>query len=403
MKKWSNEEIKLLMEFYPKTKNEDLVNIFKNKGFDRSYSSLLTKAYKMGISKEYDEDFKTCKLCKRKLPMNTKYFRKDKTYRNGFFNVCKECQGYKFTYNFNGRNEYNTDFSDYSSKVIYDKFPDKVKYFKYKDICKVEKPTSNKITTFICPNCGQEKDMKISSFIHSNFSCKLCGDGISFGEKLFAYILRFNNIEYLTQYSPKWANNKKYDFFIPSINFIIEINGRQHYEEIGEIYNNLKYQIKNDNYKEKLALDNNIENYVRLDCSISEIDYIFNSIKKESKLNFLNLNNINKNICFEEISKSNKIKTKDLFNKGYSTKDISKILHLENSTIRKYLRELTKLGMCNYNGKLNSKNGNGKKIKNTIINKEFNSIVEASNELNISRNKISKMVNDFNNKEWIIL
>lgn len=399
MRKWSKEELDLLNKYYSSKTNEELIEIFNDNGFYRSKSSILTKANKLNIKKEYDEKFKICKKCNRKLPMTTEYFRKNKTYRNGFINICKECQGYHFTKDFLGRKQY-TKCKNYSLEKISEKFPDKMKYFKYKNMCN-EKSTSEKITTFICPNCGQEKDMKISSFIYGGFSCPLCSDGISFGEKLISYLLKVNNIKYVSQYSPSWIGNKRYDFYIPIKNMIIEVNGRQHYKETN--WGDFNKLIENDTYKEKMALNNNIKHYIKLNCSESDIDFIFNSIKNENKLNFLKIENIDKKECYNEITKSNKIKVRDLFNNGKKVKEISKITNLEESTIRKWLRELKKYNMCNYDGKFNSKNSNSKSIKNVKTNTNFNSISEASRKTILSRDIIRKFLNDENNKEWIFI
>ena len=134
---------------------------------------------------------------------------------------------------------------------------------------------------------------------------------------------------------------------------IIEVNGRQHYKETN--WGDFNKLIENDTYKEKMALNNNIKHYIKLNCSESDIDFIFNSIKNENKLNFLKIENIDKKECYNEITKSNKIKVRDLFNNGKKVKEISKITNLEESTIRKWLRELKKYNMCNYDGKFNSK------------------------------------------------
>ncbi len=40
---------------------------------------------------------KVCKECKRELPKNTDYYFKDKSYKDGYSNKCKECKGYNFT------------------------------------------------------------------------------------------------------------------------------------------------------------------------------------------------------------------------------------------------------------------------------------------------------------------
>ena len=71
-------------------------------------------------------------------------------------------------------------------------------------------------------------------------------------------LLKQNNISYKKEFSPKWANKKRYDFCIEEKKILIECQGIQHYKSIeyfgGE--NEYKKRIKNDKKKKKLAKEN---------------------------------------------------------------------------------------------------------------------------------------------------
>lgn len=92
---------------------------------------------------------------------------------------------------------------------------------------------------YICNDCGhmgkayiQEMDTK---------KCPKCGDGISYGEKFMYAILLDSGYDFETQHVFSWSNGKrngngrkKYDFYIPSKECIIEMHGVQHYPEYGQ-------------------------------------------------------------------------------------------------------------------------------------------------------------------------
>ena len=63
--------------------------------------------------------------------------------------------------------------------------------------------------------------------------CPLCNKKRSKGEQKIARWLSNNNYYYETEKSFEWQSNKKrrYDFYIPSYNLIIEFMGQQHYSQ----------------------------------------------------------------------------------------------------------------------------------------------------------------------------
>jgi len=96
--------------------------------------------------------------------------------------------------------------------------------------------------------------------IHRNGSgCPICNS--SRGEKQIEFLLRELEIEYEHQKKfPELSMYYRYDFFIPSINTIIEYNGIQHYEPIEHFggIKSLKKTQKRDKIKKQYCLDNGI-------------------------------------------------------------------------------------------------------------------------------------------------
>lgn len=130
-----------------------------------------------------------------------------------------------------------------------------------------------------CPDCGcVVKNKIIRDYCRNGFLCPRCSDGKSYPEKFTFSILQQLNVLFETQKMFKWSQNKRYDFYIPSINCIIETHGRQHYHEgfnsISDKARNLIEEQNNDKLKRQLAINNKIENYYIIDCSESSCEYI---------------------------------------------------------------------------------------------------------------------------------
>jgi len=59
----------------------------------------------------------------------------------------------------------------------------------------------------------------------------------------------------ISQFTPEWIKPKRYDFCIPELKTIIELDGRQHFQQVSN-WSTPEAQFENDKYKEKCANDN---------------------------------------------------------------------------------------------------------------------------------------------------
>ena len=239
---------------------------------------------------------------------------------------------------------------------VYTTNPELVKYFKYEEDTHKTTVCSKKEFIMVCPFCGNEQLYSTEKISTYGFSCKKCGDGISYGEKFVYSLLCELNTDFITQLSHitfSWCEKYKYDFYIPSINTIIEVHGRQHYFDKESAKNELYGYCKDtDIIKEKLAKQNGIKNYIVIDCRKSNLQYIKESI---INTNLLQLLNINKNEidwveCDRFTSKSFLITVCEYKNNHpeLSTTDIGKVFHMARTTIQSYLQKGTTLGICIY-------------------------------------------------------
>lgn len=218
-------------------------------------------------------------------------------------------------------------------------------------------PRSNKKISVICPNCGITKDNVTIDNINKNksISC-ICGDGVSYPEKFIYSMLKQLNLKFETQYSPKYLNKKRSDFYIPSLNLVIEADGRIGHEG-GIVHSKSNKTIEEciitDKWKDEQYKLNGVD-IIRIDCFESDMEYIKNSILN-SKLNKLcNLSNINWLQC-EEYALRNIVKDVcevwNNKNEFETVTDISNKFDLNKATIREYLKKGTRLSWCNYDAK----------------------------------------------------
>lgn len=276
-----------------------------------------------------------------------------------------------------------------------------VKIIKQIKIFRKDKNCTEKGYTVECLRCGNIFDV-FESRINKN-RCPACIIKKSYPEKFIAELLKQLKINCIKEKVFSWSKNikhvniklsgdKRYDFYFVLNNkeYLVEANGRQHYEESGFSSCNgktLNEEIENDQIKKQLALLNgfNEDTYIVIDCRKSELEFIKNNIlnsqfNKIFNLSQIDWNNIHKNVYYANIKP-----ICDLFNSGViNPRDIAEKSNISQDTVRRYLKIGTNLGMCNYNPNINKNNAinfrNFDYKKSTCItnNIEYNSLQEAS-------------------------
>lgn len=89
----------------------------------------------------------------------------------------------------------------------------------------------------------------------SGKGCPRCNRYNSKGSKAIKKWLEENAFFYETEKSFDWSEQKRYDFYVPSINLLIEFNGEQHYRPIDFFLQSRSFeeQQNSDIFKEKEA------------------------------------------------------------------------------------------------------------------------------------------------------
>ena len=247
--------------------------------------------------------------------------------------------------------------------------------------------------------------------------CNACGDGVSYPEKFIYSVLEQLNIQFETQFSNfDWIGVYKYDFYIPSIDLILEVHGEQHGKFItkGELTFikrtsgfGKRDDIENDIKKCWLAYDNGVENYIQLDCYYSNMEYIKNSILNSDLVKLFDLSTVNWDKC-NEFALKNLVKEvcdywhehREINGEDITMVSIGEVFRLSRTTVVKYLKQGVKLGWCNYDPKEESdktRKLNHKRVSKPIycpeLNRIFTSIADAEKELKINNKNISSVLN----------
>jgi len=238
-------------------------------------------------------------------------------------------------------------------------------------------------------------------FYNKGICCPKCRDGLTYPNKFGYNLLEQLGVDFVSEYK---FHNYKLDFYF-------ELNGKMYDLEmdggLGHKNGNRLSKLTPeetkamDDERDKLAKENGIE-VIRIDCLKSELKHIKNDILHNEKLNELfNLQTINWLDC-HIFALSNMVrKICNLYN--HVTKDIKEIVNMtkmSKTTIRKYLKQGTELGWCNYDPKsimIETRKNNGGCNKRKIIQlsltneyiAEYQSMSEAESQLNIKNTHIS--------------
>jgi DNA-directed RNA polymerase subunit RPC12/RpoP len=252
---------------------------------------------------------------------------------------------------------------------------------------------SNKKEEFVCGDCGHIEKRIINNIVRRGFQCTNCSDGISYPEKLMTNLLNQLNIKFETQKTFYWSKNKRYDFYISSLNMIIETHGEQHYIESNR-GKSLKEEQKNDAIKEILAKDNSIERYIIIDCRKSNLEFIKNNILESELSDLINISDVdwiqaNEFACNTTLIKS----VCEIWNTSMvSIPQIATRLKISYNTTVKYLIKGNELGWCSFKVGYDKKAVVQLSMDDEFI-REFPSVLEASKTLNIQQPSISRVCN----------
>lgn len=292
-----------------------------------------------------------------------------------------------------GVNDFNTVHNDLT-RYLYD-YNDGFKYTS----------NSKSVVKFKCPHCGFVWEQSIYNFVKRKNKCKNCCISRSYPERFLSFLLDELCVIYESEVLFEWSDNKRYDFYLPEYNIIIEVHGRQHYNDIYRFSKSKRRLIDeeiNDKYKEELAKKNGINEYIIIDASQSDFNWIKTKICESLLPTILMFSpkDIDWSNCDMCATDNSIFDVCDDYNNCISIRELVEKYKKSYNTIVNYLNIGNRFGWCNYDAKYNSKQAafkNGQRLKannskpvlqvditsGKIIN-EFSSIREAQKQTGLN-------------------
>lgn len=208
---------------------------------------------------------------------------------------------------------------------------------------------SAKKVNWECPICGEIiYDKIISNIYKQGLACPVCGKSKSYPNRFMYALLKSLNINFKDEKVFSWSDNKKYDFYLNNHNTIIEMHGKQHYDE--DIYDETYQSVQaNDKYKQRLALSNGISNYIVIDARYSNLEWIKNSILNSNLANLIDLSKVDW-LEVERVAQVNLLKEAcRLWDEGErDIKEIADQIGCHFSTTSRFLRKGEQIGITKY-------------------------------------------------------
>lgn len=189
-----------------------------------------------------------------------------------------------------------------------------------------------------CIECGHKQRKVVHNLTRRGFYCVVCSKGVSLPERLLSSYLRAKNIEFEAQKVFPDLKNRRFDFFIPSLNMVVETHGEQHFSpSFGQkAFNNTR---KSDKIKRDYLLGKHIK-YLEINCSESSPEQIF---KQLNNIDFLPSVNEEE---FLKIKKDAFLQSKYpiknmrlMYEDGYSIQDIATTYKLDWKTVQRLFKK----------------------------------------------------------------
>lgn len=290
---------------------------------------------KLGYSTKASIGMYSCKSCGKERMVRTSYFtRKNMVCESACFGITK------------GSNRVVTGINDlattHSHLLVYFTDVEDAKNLSY---------GSKKKVSVRCPHCNYSKTIAVNNLVNRGFVCPSCSDGVSRPEKFIFELLTQLGIDFTTQFKPSGVS-KKYDFYIPSMNTIIETHGEQHYE--GKRHPAWKsFEEERDNDIDKWMLAQlkfgKDLNYVIIDCQDTRLSYMKNSVLNSKLASLLDLTSIDWYTVGLRCEKNIVVEVSKVYNQSdLAINEIASMFKLNRKTVRDYIKRGSELGICDY-------------------------------------------------------
>lgn len=280
---------------------------------------------------------------------------------------------------------------------IYVTHPDIAKMFLDIELSKEYSIGMDKKVDWKC-GCGEVvKGKRISNVVQNGLSCPNCSrtGRQSYPERYVWSLLNTLDISYEVEKTFDFAKGCRYDFYIENLSCVIEVHGKQHYEDVnfGSKTVLAEESMSKDKKKMEYCLNNGIKFYIVVEAKVSEPSYIRNSIVNSGLLDVLEI----KENEIDWIEVSTKAITKNLvsdcaklYDEGLNIKQISESLNINKETVRKYLKQASSSGMCSYSLRKNKRLEVKQISLDGKVVKVWGSVSEIIKHYDVSRHTLKK-------------
>lgn len=270
--------------------------------------------------------------------------------------------------------------------------PEYVEYLVDKSLASKYSYGSHKKAEWICNDCNNSFTQTFKEISARGIICPYCSKWKSYPNNFMKNILNQLEIDYISEYSPEWIKPKRYDFYIPKLNIIIEMDGAFHFIERQKSNLTLDEVKSMDNYKESIALQHGIK-VIRIDCNYYGLSkrqsYISKNILTSELSQLINLNDIDFDEANVYASAPSFKRICELWDNGnHDLNDIALQLDIDYSTVLRCLKYGEEIGVCQYvfeeqkekHRKISAKIGedSGQPVLCNETNEIFSSIAKAS-------------------------
>lgn len=261
---------------------------------------------------------------------------------------------------------------------------------------------------FYCENCKTAFLSTPHYFQHHDTGCKICGDGISFPNKVIrTFILQVEVEDYKFEYSPKWLNNKKMDcyFKLYGKEYCVEMDGAFHFEDNHRANQTVEETQKIDKEKQQLCEFHNIT-VIRINCNYRRHEEILQALKNSELKLLFNFDKINWEKLLVIANKSLVIEVCNYINqdKFSTTKQVANYFHIDTSTVLHYIKFGQKIGIVDKLYFPISKTYKPIEVEDLLLKKKycFNNVPDfvkfASEELNLQLKESSIRASIYSNR-----
>ncbi len=138
--------------------------------------------------------------------------------------------------------------------------------------------TSLKKISTTCPKCNKVTKIRVVDLLMDNYLCSCSKQKSSFGERVTQAYLDILGVEYEKEYMFKGLGLKRFDFYLPEFNTVVEVHGMQHYQEVTG-YMSHEVTKESDIEKRQYCKDYNIT-YVEIDARKSTFKHVIGSLNQ---------------------------------------------------------------------------------------------------------------------------